>query len=183
MDALEAKKKLGLLPEDDLSAVAEAMDDKLFQFKKEILPLLVVPTLVEKRKNQLTPWVEIEGVSEEVHEVISFSEMENSPDAIAFLIHYEKERSQVQLAIMNAPSFNHLSGYLDRAISLQNLYMRMFQRFFDHFATALPEEAKSREMIDTGTLITALKSDQLSPSITWEIERELARIRKLTPLK
>jgi hypothetical protein len=43
----------------------------------------------------------------------------------------------------------------------------------------LPEEVNSREMLDTGKLLVALKNDQVDNKMSWAIEREISRIKKI----
>jgi hypothetical protein len=53
---------------------------------------------------------------------------------------------------------------------------------FNEYAEALPEEVKSREIIDTGKLLQALKTNQVDNKIVWAIEREITRIDRITRL-
>ncbi|HEY8404890.1 MAG TPA: hypothetical protein VIK71_09805 [Flavobacteriales bacterium] len=175
----EAIKLLGLEEDADQEAVETAWEEKLFALKKEILPLLPVPSLVHKRIQQLAVWCALESPAAPALPAIDIASVHAADDVISFLEQYERQMSALKLHISNAATFRTLQSLLPIAIELQTTYMKKFKHFFSNYAEALPEEAKSREMIDTGRLLTALKNNNLTSEITWEIEKELARINKL----
>lgn len=180
----EARKKLGLENDADLEIVESAIEEKLFNFKKDILPLLPVPSLVKKRQAQLDAWITIENKVDKSYSTnSSMGAIENATDIVSFLEVYERELSKVKLEIMNAGSFSSLKHSLELAVELQTLYMRAFKKFFADYSEALPEETKSREIIDTGKLLNALKNNNMTSEVTWEIEKELGRIHKLIQFK
>lgn len=80
---------------------------------------------------------------------------------------------------MNAASFQNLSLALNALIDLQENYMHRFLFLFKEYSEALPEEVNSREMLDTGKLLLALKNDQVDNKMSWGIEREISRIKKI----
>jgi hypothetical protein len=92
---------------------------------------------------------------------------------------YESALSNLKLAVMNSASFNHLSKTLNALIDLQENYMHRFLMLFKEYSEALPEEVNSREMLDTGKLLVALKNDQVDNKMSWAIEREISRIKKI----
>jgi hypothetical protein len=98
---------------------------------------------------------------------------------IDFLESYESELSILKLQLMNANSFKQLEGVLSRIIDLQEKYMLRFTQLFNEYSEALPEEVNSREIIDTGKLLLALKQNQIDNKMGWAIEREISRIKKL----
>jgi len=167
----------------DNEMIQTAMEEKLFAVKKEILTLLAVPSLIKKRQLNLSIWLEAEtfvGIGSQEHtQFDSDSPIDKTQDRIAFLESYEQLMSIIKLELMNAGSFKKLNGVVSAALRLQTDYMHGFKKFFAEYTEALPEETKSREMIDTGKLLNALKSNNLTSDITWEIEKELARIAKL----
>jgi hypothetical protein len=57
--------------------------------------------------------------------------------------------------------------------------MQLFIDVFSEYSEALPEEVNSREIIDTGKLLLALKQKQIDNKMSWAIEREISRIKKL----
>ncbi len=179
----EAIKFLSLESDADREVIVNALEEKLFAVKKEILTLIPVPSLVSKRMNQLDKWIEIEELylspASRPDGILLTNELETTTDAISFLEVYEKEMSAEKLDIANAATFLFLNDRLTTTIYLQECYMDGFKKFFSNYNEALPEEAKSRDMIDTGKLLNALKNDNITSEITWEIEKELARIGKL----
>jgi hypothetical protein len=175
----EAIKLLGLEEHADQETIESALEDKLFALKKEILPLLPVPSLIQKREQQLAVWFALENLASPAAITVDLESVDTSTDVVSFLENYERQMSTIKLHIANAMSFIALKNILPVAAELQIIYMKKFREFFINYAEALPDEAKSREMIDTGKLLTALKSDNLNSEITWEIEKELARIGKL----
>ncbi len=180
MNTTEVKKLLGLGDEADLEMIETALEEKLFNLKKDILPLLPVPSLIKKRQTQLDAWITLEDdISTASQNNSSYKEMESASNSITFLELYEKEISNVKLELMNASSFHVLKEAMSTAAELQTAYMNAFRKFFSEYTEALPEETKSREMIDTGRLLNALKNNSITSEITWEIEKELARINKL----
>jgi hypothetical protein len=175
----EAIKLLGLEEHADSETIESALEDKLFTLKKEILPLLPVPSLIHKRELQLATWCALESPSSFIPPSVDLESLNSATDAISFLENYERLMSAVKLHIANAMSFQELKSVLSIATTLQSSYMKQFKHFFSTYAEGLPEEAKSREMIDTGKLLNTLKNNNLTSEISWEIEKELARIGKL----
>jgi hypothetical protein len=60
--------------------------------------------------------------------------------------------------------------------------MLRFTEFFSEYSEALPEEVNSREIIDTGKLLLTLKQNQIDNKMSWAIEREISRIKKIRAL-
>lgn len=187
MNNAEALKFLSLEADASREVVEGVLEEKLFTIKKEILNLIPVPSLVTKRMNQLSSWVEIEDFyfspPSRMDGILLGDELAISTDAITFLETYEREISIEKLEIANVSTFIHLIDCLVRIIHLQECYMSGFKKFFSTYNEALPEEVKSREMIDTGKLLQALKNNAVNSEITWEVEKELGRINKLLQFK
>lgn len=167
----------------DTEMIQTAMEEKLLAAKKEILTLLPVPSLIKKRQLNLSIWIDAElsiGMnSQETNQSTNEIDIDKAQDKIEFLESYEQRMSVVKLKLMNASSFKHLSNTISNALRLQADYMTGFKKFFSEYTEALPEETKSREMIDTGKLLNAIKNENITSDIAWEIEKELARIAKL----
>jgi len=167
----------------DTEMIQTAMEEKLLAAKKEILTLLPVPSLIKKRQLNLSMWIDAETItsasSSEGNQIARESQIDKAQDRIAFLESYEQLMSVIKLEVMNSASFKGLSEVISEALRLQTAYMTGFKKFFSEYTEALPEETKSREMIDTGKLLNAIKSNNITSDITWEIEKELARITKL----
>ncbi len=183
MNFEDAIKFLSLESDADRDVITNILEEKLFTVKKEILTLIPVPSLVSKRMKQLDKWIEVEELihspESRLDGLLLYCETQDATDAISFLELYEKEISAEKLEISNADTFIYLIDCLTSAIFLQECYMDGFKKFFSTYNEALPEEAKSREMIDTGKLLQALKNNNITSDVTWEIEKELARIGKL----
>ena len=81
--------------------------------------------------------------------------------------------------LMQLTSFSKLEQITLALIDWQESYMLRFTELFNEFSEALPEEVNSREMIDTGKLLLALKQNQIDNKMSWAIEREISRIRKI----
>lgn len=179
----EAKRLLHVDENADEETFQVALEDKFFSIKKDILPLLSVPLLIQKRQALIERWMNLEPAVN--HEFLKETPLSNSssiaqaPNAISFLERYESEISSIKLHIMNAPSFHALYHTLTAAIEVQQAYMKGFNKHFEQYQCALSEETKAREMIDTGKLLTAIKQNNIDNHTTWEIEKELARISKL----
>jgi hypothetical protein len=108
---------------------------------------------------------------------------ENPPNRIVLLEQYEKQISALKLALMESATFHQTHKVIQAFILTQEYYMVLFRILFNEFTEALPEEVNTREMIDTGKLLQALKSGDPDNRLTWEIEREIARIDKLRNIK
>jgi hypothetical protein len=95
---------------------------------------------------------------------------------------YEEQISHLKLEVMNSRTFHQLHRVMKALVLAQEYYMVLFRMLFNEFSEALPEEVNTREMIDTGKLLLALKSGQLEERMIWDIEREIARIEKIQML-
>jgi len=182
-----AMELLGLNPSDDEETIREHVESILFDVKKDILSKYVVPSLLRKKEAQLDDLIAAEckalklpdnesadGVSER---------WETLPqDRIDFLEQYEQHISALKLQLMQCNSLLAAKGVMTHLILSQEYYMVLFKMFFNEYAEALPEEVNSRETIDTGKLLHALKTDQLDNKIVWAIEREITRIDRITRL-
>jgi len=84
--------------------------------------------------------------------------------------------------LMQCTSLFAVKSVMYRIILSQEYYMALFKMLFNEYAEALPEEVKSREIIDTGKLLQALKTNQVDNKIVWAIEREITRIDRITRL-
>jgi len=106
-----------------------------------------------------------------------------SSDRIAMLEQYEARISQLKLSIMQSNSFAGLRPIVQQLIRLQEDYMHAFRKLFSSYSEALPEEVNSREMMDTGKLLHALKQGEPDNKMVWAIERELTRIKKIEGIR
>ncbi|MCC6601165.1 MAG: hypothetical protein IT223_10890 [Crocinitomicaceae bacterium] len=167
--------------------VRSRIDERLFEYKNEVLQKYIVPRLLIKRIQQITQLMLAEFVltGKELPEtgIVPVQWTERPSDRIDFLATYENHISQLKLALMNCHSFHHLHNVVQAFVVAQEYYMVLFRIMFNDFSEALPEEVNTREMIDTGKLLSALKKGELDNQQSWEIELELARIEKIRRLR
>lgn len=178
---------LGLNPADDNETIREQVESILFDVKKDILSKYVVPSLLRKKETQLNDLIAAESAALKLPDDAStdgISERwETLPkDRIEFLEQYEQHISALKLQLMQCNSLRAVKDVMHRLILSQEYYMALFKILFNEYAEALPEEVNSREIIDTGKLLHALKTDQLDNKTVWAIEREIARIDRITRL-
>jgi hypothetical protein len=187
MEKAEALKIFDLTSSAEKEDVLNAIEENLFQLKKEILQKYMVPALLQKKLQQIQELMIAEYV---LHSELASNEepsplpwTENPTDRIVLLEQYEKQISMLKLSLMDSKSFHQVHKIILALILTQEYYMVLFRILFNEFSEALPEEVNTREMIDTGKLLTALKAGELDNKQTWEIEREIARIDKIRNLK
>ena len=157
-------------------------EQKLFEWKQELLQKYMVPSLIRSKLKPIADFIRAEQVleiNEASKEYSAPSFQFSDDDRIGMLESYESALSNLKLAVMNSASFNHLSKTLNALIDLQENYMHRFLMLFKEYSEALPEEVNSREMLDTGKLLVALKNDQVDNKMSWAIEREISRIKKI----
>jgi hypothetical protein len=157
-------------------------EQKLFEWKQELLQKYMVPSLIRSKLKPIGDLIHAEQILEIKKASGDYSAVSfqlSDEDRIEMLGSYESGLSQLKLAIMNAASFQHLSQALNALIDLQENYMHRFLLLFKEYSEALPEEVNSREMLDTGKLLVALKNDQVDNKMSWAIEREISRIKKI----
>jgi len=161
-------------------------EQKLFDWKQELLQKYMVPALL---RNKLPLLEEIIAAEKKlVPEIQSYEMAANnlslpSLDRIAMLEQYEARISQLKLSIMQSNSFAGLRPIVQQLILLQEDYMHAFRTLFSSYSEALPEEVNSREMMDTGKLLHALKQGEPDNKMVWAIERELTRIKKIEGIR
>ncbi len=187
MEKFDALIKMGLAPEASQDEIQTTFEQKLFDLKKEILQKYMVPTLLTKKIQlvqdiMLAEFVLIETKNNQ-SEVTLPVWQEQPRDRVNFLEQYEAHISQLKLALMHCSSFDELLKIVQTLIISQDYYMVLFRMLFNEFSEALPEEVNTREIIDTGKLLLALKKEELDNKQIWEIEREHARIDKIMGLK
>jgi hypothetical protein len=157
-------------------------EQKLFEWKQELLQKYMVPSLIRSKLKLIGDLIRAEQILEikkASGEYSTHSFQLSDVDRIGMLESYESALSQLKLVIMNAVSFQNLSLALNALIDLQENYMHRFLFLFKEYSEALPEEVNSREMLDTGKLLVALKNDQVDNKMSWAIEREISRIKKI----
>lgn len=182
-----AMELLGLNPSDDEETIREQLELLLFDFKKEILSKYMVPTLLRKKEGQLDAFIRAESLTTQVarkaHNDEKAEEWNSLPaDRIEFLERYEQHLSELKLQLTQTNSFAALKPIMKALILAQEYYMALFKMLFNEYAEALPEEVNSREIIDTGKLLQALKSGLIDNKMVWAIERELTRIDRISRL-
>ncbi len=177
----KAMALMGIESSHDHEDFVNQHEQKLFQWKQEIMQKYVVPALLRNKQkaiNELTHAEQILEIKEASDGSYSQSLIISSENRIGMLESYETALSNLKLAIMNSASFNDLSKAMKEIIELQENYMHHFLLLFMEYSEALPEEVNSREMIDTGKLLIALKNNQIDNKLSWAIEREISRIKK-----
>jgi hypothetical protein len=168
---------------DDMRDMRE---QKLFEWKQEVLQKYMVPALLRKKQSLLEEMIAAEKLlldeshSNEFRLDIPALSKENRID---MLEQYEASISSLKLALTQCSAFIQIKPIIDSLIRLQDDYMHNFQLLFSGFSEALPEEVKSREMIDTGKLLHALKQGEPDNKMVWAIELELTRIKKIEGIR
>ncbi len=186
MEKKDALLAFGITGSVDAQDIRFAIEEKLFMLKNELLQKYMVPTLLSKKMQQLHDLTLSEYVLHDGEILQSSSPLlwsSNPANRIDFIEQYESHISALKLTMMNCTSFHHLMKVVQAFIITQEYYMVLFRMLFNEFSEALPEEVNTREMIDTGKLLLALKKGELDEKQTWEIELELARIDKIRKLK
>jgi hypothetical protein len=187
MERSEALHHFGLTTAASAEDIEQAIEEKLFALKNEILQKYMVPVLLSKKLQQIQGFM----IAEYVLNSALTANLESAPpvwsdnpnDRIILLEQYEKQISILKLALMESKTFHQIHRIIQSFIISQEYYMVLFRILFNEFAEALPEEVNTREMIDTGKLLQALKAGEPDNRLTWEIEKEIARIDKLRSLK
>lgn len=182
-----ALQHFGLTPNASAEEIENAIEEKLFALKQEVLQKYTVPVLLNKKLQQLQDLMIAEFVLNETitqnHETAPPVWSDNPDNRIVLLEQYEKQISALKLALMESKTFHQVHKIIQTLILSQEYYMVLFRILFNEYAEALPEEVNTREMIDTGKLLQALKAGEPDNRQTWEIEREIARIDKIRNLK
>jgi hypothetical protein len=182
-----ALQHFGLLPAANAEEIENAIEEKLFSLKQEVLQKYMVPVLLNKKLQQIQDLMLAEFVLNKTmtqnHETSPPVWSDNPDNKIVLLEQYEKQISALKLALMESRTFHQVHKIIQSFILCQEYYMVLFRILFNEYAEALPEEVNTREMIDTGKLLVALKSGEPDNKQTWEIEREIARIDKIKNLK
>jgi len=185
MENLEARKLFGLDEKADMEETINAIEERLLQLKNEVLQKYMVPTLLRNKVQMITQYSlaeqELKGEDVKDYDIQSWSG--KPTDRITFIEEYESHISRLKLEMMNGASFSHLKKLVESLALTQDYYMVLFRMLFNEFSEALPEEVNTRQIIDTGKLLLALRNGNLDNKQTWEIELEIARIDKLQKLK
>lgn len=187
MEKAEALVRLGLSPTVSREEIQDTLEQKLFDLKKEILQKYMVPALLIKKIQMIQDFMVTEFVlleQKDSHAQDNIPIWQDKPnDRIDFLERYEAHISQLKTILMNCQSFDQLLKIVQSMVVSQDYYMVLFRMLFNEFSEALPEEVNTREIIDTGKLLLALKKGELDNKQIWEIELEIARIEKIMGLK
>jgi len=173
---------MGIESTHDFDEFTNRHEEKLFEWKQDVLQKYMVPSLLRSKLKNLSQLIAAEetlsladGSAPFVIELPQLA----TPDKIDFLESFESGLSNLKLLVMNSASFKNLESVLKGIIEWQELYMLRFTELFNEYSEALPEEVNSREMIDTGKLLLALKQNQIDNKQSWAIEREISRIKKI----
>lgn len=182
-----AMELLGLGPADDQESIREQIESLLFEFKKELLSKYMVPSLLRKKEAQLDAFIQAESAVDTAvlteAQAVEPEQWKALPaHRIEFLEQYEQHLSGLKLQLMQCNSFSALKIVMHQLILSQEYYMALFKMLFNEYAEALPEEVNSREIIDTGKLLQALKSETIDNKTAWAIEREITRIDRISRL-
>jgi len=173
---------MGIESSHDFDEFENRHEEKLFEWKQDILQKYMVPSLLRSKQKIVGQLIAAEQALSitDANEHFQLEEpLLSDSGKIDFLESYESELSSLKLQLMNSTSFKQLEGVLSRIIDLQEKYMLRFTQLFNEYSEALPEEVNSREIIDTGKLLLALKQNQIDNKMGWAIEREISRIKKL----
>jgi hypothetical protein len=175
---------MGIESSHDFDDIVNQHEQKLFEWKQEILQKFIVPSLLRKKQNQLTEWIEAEKLIVQPTESTDVFRLEklNTTNRVAMLEQYEADISLLKLKLTQAEFFSHLPAIVQGLLDVQENYMQAFVDLFSSYSEALPEEVNSREIIDTGKLLFALKQDSIDNKLSWAIEREISRIKKIQGL-
>jgi hypothetical protein len=186
MDSESTKQKamalMGIESSHDFEEFVNRHEEKLFEWKQDVLQKYMVPSLLRSKAKTLSQLIAAEQTLSltqgELNAPAEISKLDNS-GKIELLESYESGLSELKLRIMNCSSFQKLEAVLSALIEWQECYMQLFIDVFSEYSEALPEEVNSREIIDTGKLLLALKQKQIDNKMSWAIEREISRIKKL----
>lgn len=170
------------LPSDcSTEQLQEAYEQKLFDARQDFLQKFSVPSLIRKKIKVLEPFVQLESTLDPQTNEVPFGSVAMT-DRVGFLEMYEAKMSELRLALTSAQSFTALCHAAASLALQQDYYMVIFMMHFSEHYNALPEEVNTRDMIDTGKLIVQLKAGNPDDKMSWEIEKELARIHKIHQL-
>lgn len=160
----------------------EQREQIVFEWKQEVLQKYMVPALLRKKLPLLAEMISAEKLLLDESNATTTTN-DNSPlqceNKIDLLEHYDTMLSELKLALTRCNTFSGLLPVMNALIRLQEDYMHGFRNLFGDYSEALPEEVNSREMIDTGKLLLALKQGEPDNKMVWAIERELTRIKKI----
>ncbi|MBL0316047.1 MAG: hypothetical protein IPP69_09780 [Flavobacteriales bacterium] len=185
MEKNQALSIFGLTESSDQEELFNAIEEKLFALKNEVLQKYMVPTLINKKINSIQDIMVAEFIllGGQIPVGNEIRHWNSSPgDRIAMISQYEEQISHLKLETMNSRTFQQLHKVMQAFILTQEYYMVLFRMLYNEFSEALPEEVNTREMIDTGKLLLALRSGTLDERTVWDIEREIARIEKIQKL-
>jgi hypothetical protein len=178
----KAMALMGIESSHDFDEFENRHEEKLFEWKQDILQKYMVPSLLRSKQKIVGQLIAAEQALSitDANEPFQINEpILSGSGKIDVLESYESELSSLKLQLMNSTSFKQLENVLSAIIDLQEKYMLRFTQLFHEFSEALPEEVNSREIIDTGKLLLALKQNQIDNKMGWAIEREISRIKKL----
>jgi hypothetical protein len=186
MDSESTKQKamalMGIESTHDFEDFTNRHEEKLFEWKQDVLQKYMVPSLLRSKQKIISQLIAAEQTLSLAQAEVQMSlEMPRLTHAgkIDLLESYESGLSSLKLMLMHLTSFKQLEQILAALIEWQELYMLRFSELFYEYSEALPEEVNSREMIDTGKLLLALKQNQIDNKMSWAIEREISRIKKI----
>ena len=178
----KAMALMGIESSHDFEEFVNRHEEILFAWKQEILQKFMVPSLLKSKLKNLSQMIAAEHA-------LSLTEANGQHHVelpglslagkIDFLESYESGLSNLKLQLMNSTSFAQIELTLSALIEFQDSYMLRFTEFFSEYSEALPEEVNSREIIDTGKLLLTLKQNQIDNKMSWAIEREISRIKKI----
>jgi hypothetical protein len=177
----KAMALMGIESSNDFDEIVNRHEEKLFEWKQDILQKYMVPSLLRSKQKTLRHFIDAEQALSVTNAIGSPIEKPilTAAGKIELLESYESGLSHLKLQLMNVVSFKQLEQVLSALTDWQEEYMNRFTALFNDYSEALPEEVNSREIIDTGKLLLALKQNQIDNRMIWAIEREISRIKKL----
>jgi hypothetical protein len=181
-EALETLELKEGYEEDDY---LDAIDLALFQVKKEILEVIAIPPLLNKKvvqvKNILASFSALSRAEYLKPEAIAEATL-NPSGNLDFLRDYESQLALAKLRLSSAKNPITCLVAVESIVSVQNQYFELFPIIFSKFAPAAMD-VNSRETLDTGQLIYLLQQNNSTENAGNLIARELKRIQTLEGIK
>lgn len=133
---------MGIESSHDFDDIVNQHEQKLFEWKQEILQKFIVPSLLRKKQNQLAEWIEAEKLTVQPSEsnVIFRPEKLNTTSRIAMLEQYEADISLLKLKLTQAEFFSHLPAIVQGLLDVQENYMQAFIDLFRPIPRHFPKK-------------------------------------------
>lgn len=162
----------------------DAMDERLFHLKNEVLQKINVPSLLHKRKKECERMTEALTALNMKEEIATpeFGSSHLPSDTIGFLETYESRISSAKLIVFHAKSPQELAKAIDFLMTLQEEYISLFCHVFEVFGPFTANEKISVQTpFESGVVLRGLKNNE--SGIQELIRNEASRILKLQSLK